>query len=403
MGDVNLEIKLSNLDERVIKIEESGGSGGDGYITSVSNDFNVINKKLSLSNDITTKLSNIDNKIDKPTSATEGQVLTYRNNEWVADDSQGGGGQFVIIAKGKKYEGQTVTATKGTKSKSAVITDGIARIMVDEGGVWTLTLTDGSTYKTPNMTYYGEYEVKLVPNGSIVTPINDIQTWLNCAELNKSYTTISQVLDDTNTLSALISNNNASDYLARSTTWASDVCNNESAMIYIGLNNYCANKLLDNSTWLTAICNSTYFEKVLNVKVSTLTGDSTKVTKSGELSSAYAAWKAFGDGVWLYGKTNGGWIGYDFDNPILVKKVGVNGYGDGANRAKQVSFYGTNDKSNWGSPILTQALSGTDTFEKFNVDFKDYYKYFKCVVDIGADATGSNNGLSQLQFYGREA
>ena len=61
MGDVNLEIKLSNLDERVIKIEESGGgSGGDGYITSVSNDFNVINKKLSLSNDVTTKLSKLN-------------------------------------------------------------------------------------------------------------------------------------------------------------------------------------------------------------------------------------------------------------------------------------------------------------------------------------------------------
>ena len=67
MGDVNLEIKLNNLDERVIKIEDSGGgSGGDGYITSVSNDFNVINKKLSLSNDVTTKLSklNSDGTID---------------------------------------------------------------------------------------------------------------------------------------------------------------------------------------------------------------------------------------------------------------------------------------------------------------------------------------------------
>lgn len=61
MGDVNLEIKLSNLDERVIKIEESGGgSGGDDYITSVSNDFNVVNKKLSLSNDVTTKLSKLN-------------------------------------------------------------------------------------------------------------------------------------------------------------------------------------------------------------------------------------------------------------------------------------------------------------------------------------------------------
>ena len=62
MGDVNLEIKLNNLDDRVIKIEESGGggSGGDGYITSVSNDFNVVNKKLFLSSDITTKLSKLN-------------------------------------------------------------------------------------------------------------------------------------------------------------------------------------------------------------------------------------------------------------------------------------------------------------------------------------------------------
>ena len=63
MGDVNLEIKLNNIDERVIKIEESGGSGGDGYITSVSNDFNVLNKKLSLSNDVTTKLLKVGEQI----------------------------------------------------------------------------------------------------------------------------------------------------------------------------------------------------------------------------------------------------------------------------------------------------------------------------------------------------
>ena len=109
MGDVNLEIKLNNIDERVIKIEESGGSGGDGYITSVSNDFNVVNKKLSLSNDVTTKLSKVDTpdnlsvelakKIDKPASATDGQVLTYNgtSNEWEAQDSQGGSNGIVYL------------------------------------------------------------------------------------------------------------------------------------------------------------------------------------------------------------------------------------------------------------------------------------------------------------------
>ncbi len=111
MGDVNLEIKLNNIDERVIKIEESGGgSGGDGYITSVSNDFNVVNKKLSLSNDVTTKLSKVDTtdnlsvelakKIDKPASATNGQVLTYNgtSNEWEAQNAKGGADDTSIIS-----------------------------------------------------------------------------------------------------------------------------------------------------------------------------------------------------------------------------------------------------------------------------------------------------------------
>ena len=110
MGDVNLEIKLNNLDDRVIKIEESGGGGGDGYITSVSNDFNVVNKKLLLSTDVTTKLSKVDTtdnlsvelakKINKPASATDGQVLTYNgtSNEWEAQNSKGGADDTSIIS-----------------------------------------------------------------------------------------------------------------------------------------------------------------------------------------------------------------------------------------------------------------------------------------------------------------
>lgn len=93
MGDVNLEIKLNNIDERVIKIEESGGSGGDGYITSVSNDFNVVNKKLSLSNDVTTKLSklNSDGTLDfsnvgsKPTTLS-GYGITDAYTKTEVDD-----------------------------------------------------------------------------------------------------------------------------------------------------------------------------------------------------------------------------------------------------------------------------------------------------------------------------
>ena len=415
MGDVNLEIKLSNLDERVIKIEESGGgSGGDGYITSVSNDFNVVNKKLSLSNNVTTKLSKVDNKIDKPTSATEGQVLTYRNNEWVADDSQGGGGQFVIIAKGEDYEGQTVTATKGTKSKSAVITSGVARITVDEGGVWTLTLSSGETFNTPNMTYYGEYEVALIPKGSTVTPTDDIQTWLKCAELNKSYTTISEVLADTNTLSALISDNNASDYLARSTTWASDVCSNESSMNYIGLNDYCANKLLDDSTWSEAICNAKdssgndLFEKVLNVKVPTMTSNT---TPSGEAivshsynDIVYPPYYAF-DGnastVASFGLNNSiSWLGYYFPSKVRVNRIGLKNHINGEDRIIKfiLQAFDGNDWINISDNINNPT---GNTLNYFNVSNSIYYNKYRIRVVEAVNAEFWTN-VAELQFYGRE-
>ena len=144
MGDVNLEIKLNNIDERVIKIEESGGSGGDGYITSVSNDFNVLNKKLSLSNDVTTKLSKVDNKIDKPTTATEGQVLTYKNNEWVADDAKGGVDEPTELEKGIIGGDEWVSGGNYTIGKSVVIDENKLYLLVGDGGSTTKPSTDAT-------------------------------------------------------------------------------------------------------------------------------------------------------------------------------------------------------------------------------------------------------------------
>lgn len=137
MGDVNLEIKLGNLDERVIKIEESGGgSGGDGYITSVSNDFNVVNKKLSLSNDVTTKLSKVDTtdnlsvelakKIDKPANATDGQVLTYNgtSNEWEAKSQSASITEPTNLEKGI-IGGDKWVAQSYTKGATVIFNDKI--------------------------------------------------------------------------------------------------------------------------------------------------------------------------------------------------------------------------------------------------------------------------------------
>lgn len=174
MGDVNLEIKLSNLDERVIKIEESGGgSGGDDYITSVSNDFNVVNKKLSLSNDITTKLSKVDTtdnlsvelakKIDKPASATNGQVLTYNgtSNEWEAQDSKGGADDTSIISDAydelKTYVVGEYCIYNNSLWKCLVQNNGQTPT---EGTYWTnVTVANEIVSVNSSLSKQGQYEV----------------------------------------------------------------------------------------------------------------------------------------------------------------------------------------------------------------------------------------------------
>ena len=378
----------------------------------------------ALSSAATTKLSKVDNKIDKPTSATEGQVLTYRNNEWVADDLQGGG-QFVIIAKGETYEGQTVTATKGTKSKSAVITSGIARIPVNEGGVWTLTLSSGETWNTPNMTYYGEYEVLLTLNGATVTPTDDVQTWLHCANIwDKQYTTVSQVVADKTTLNALVQNENANDYLVRSTTFSTTLCENNAnneAMYYLGLYNGCANKLLADDYWSNAICSADVlladgqthlFEKVLNVKVPTMTSNT---APSGEVTwgdayesenSGLNVFNASQDDNWLSINAipDNTWVGYRFTEDICVKKVYVKNCLNERYKIDKFIIYGSK----------TEEWNGVKLGE-FNIDYvagqelsvilnnNDKYLYYRIYVNPIRSSDGYIRcGLNTVQFYGRK-
>ena len=396
--------------------------------TTATNATNASNLKKSDgttvdADTITTKLSKVDNKIDKPTSATEGQVLTYRNNEWVADDSQGGGQFVIIIVNGETYEGQTVTATKGTKSKSAVITSGVARIPVDEGGVWTLTLSSGKTRNTPNMTYYGEYEVSLVPTGSTVTPTDDIQIWLECAELNKSYTTLNQVLADTNTLSALISDNNASDYLARSTTWASDVCSNESAMTYIGLNDYCANKLLADSTWLETICNSAYFEKVLNALVLPMTSNTQPSgyeasSSSSSLNNSALPYMAFDGSTdasseWAAsdGSLNNSYIQIKIKNAKVIKLIKIDmDYRVSAGYYKTGIFdllaSNTGDFNGEEVNLTPNHLTLEKTNSKYSINEminnNTAYQYYRIkTIQYNCTYSKGYSVLNNVQFYGR--
>jgi hypothetical protein len=234
----------------------------------------------------------------------------------------GGFSALLIITAGT---GLTVTASKGGDTYTATETStGTYEVSVDSAGTWTVS--DGSNTATVAVSASTTYYVTLssVPDGSTVTPTDDVSIWLACGQRSEAYTTLSQVLADSACLSALISDNNAMDYLVRSTTWASDICGDSSAMSYIGLNNYASNTLLADSAWCSAICNSAYFESVLNVKAPIMTSNNTPSGLCFGVAPATGneAYKAF-DGndstefISNAGSTSGD-IGYTFPSKAKI-------------------------------------------------------------------------------------
>ena len=245
---------------------------------------------------------------------------------------------------------------------------------------------------------------------------NDVSMWLSCGNINnKNYTTISEVLNDTDTLQALINSNQANDYLALSTDWASDITANEEAMQYIGANNYSADTLIADSTWLDAIANSTYFESVLNVKVPTMTSNT---TPSGECfglnaydSIGYSAYKAFdGDDseesrfASAGNDTNGyGWIGYHFTTPVVVHKYS---HGGRPRSNMYIRLQGSNDGTNWIdlddehavsnaplTPLVDRTISNSTPYS--------YYRLYSRQTHQ-EDGRTLSVSLSTVQFYGRK-
>lgn len=326
-----------------------------------------------------------------------------------------GGGGFSALIIITADAGQTVTATKGGDTYTATeVTSGTYEVTVDSAGTWTIS--DGTISDTIAIPSSGTYYVTLssVPDGKTVTPTDDVQILLACAGItDKSYTMISELLADSVSLATVISDNNAIDYLVRSTTWASSVTSDSTAMSYIGLNNYASNTLLADSTWCNAICNSTYFESVLNVKVPTMTSNTTpsgECIASGSFSELYQAYKAF-DGVdtgndkWVSQNNSPWWLGYIFTSDVNIKGVYISNetgtYSDQGVKTLKVQ-YSTDNGLTWAdaSENITVTQGGS-IISAINGSPTDT-KYWRVLCIDGYNIPSYNRvSILEIQFYGR--
>lgn len=244
-----------------------------------------------------------------------------------------------------------------------------------------------------------------IPTGSSVTPINDIQTWLHCADIwDKTYTTINQVLADSSTLLALISSNNAADYMARSTSWASTICANQIAMGYIGNNDYCANKLLSNSTWLSAIANSSYIDLVLTTKVPSMTS---ATAPSGQVfaSSEYSgepAWSCFSlnGGQWSasVSNTSSAYIGYKFTQAVQIKALYAKTTIPAGSNTIKLQY--SDDNSVWNDTTAVFTPTGSYPQETKMAVESNYGKHLYWRLYYTANSA-SYKSTNKIQFWGR--
>lgn len=346
--------------------------------------------------------------LDGATLPTQSAIITTDGQTEALTFSVG----TINLTYDNDFRGTTITCAKGgtTMSKTAPGSGNTMVFYPTETGSWTITGTvSGTPYSTTaNVTSLStpvSVNLETIPDGSTTTPTDDIQKWLACAGIkDKAYTTLNEVLADSETYNALLGDSNACAYMKRSTTWSTDICASQYAMNLLGQYDTACDALLSDSTWASAIANSTYFESVLNVKVPVMTSNTTPEGQAFAGSRESAAYRSF-DGAnegWYPSSDGNAYVGYKFTNPTIINKVWFKVWADTASRTFNVSFKGSNDGITW-EEITTFSLtlpssSDYQTGQIYHSFVNDQaYTYYRC--DSYYYYSGSDG--YELQFYGR--
>ena len=162
---------------------------GEFVVNQIGNNV----KELALHSNITTKLSKVDTtdnlsaelakKIDKPASATNGQVLTYNgtSNEWEAQDSKGGAGKQV---KSCEYAIERWLRFDPSNRKGLIIKAGTS--IRNSKGVYIDFDVDTSIDLTSAITTVGEdYYVYMLDDGSITADITSASAPSNSVRIGR--------------------------------------------------------------------------------------------------------------------------------------------------------------------------------------------------------------------------
>ena len=334
-------------------------------------------------------------KTDSVTITTDGQTETLSFSYGT-----------INLTYDNEFRGLSITCTdsNSTITKTAPISGNTMAFYPPNTGTWTISgvyssVTYSTTVTVSSLSTAVTAQLILIPNGSTVTPTDDIQKWLNCAGIfdKTSYTALADILGDSVTFNALLGDSNANAYFARSTTWASTLCADQYAMTMIGQYDVCCDALLGNSTWKSAIKSSSYSDYVLNINVPKMTSNTTPigtVIGSSIESSSTTYWYAFDKNDTTHVDVmNNGTLGYTFTSPVVVNTVDI--MFTQYNRTSSFRIEGY-DGSSWNTLDTVTDIATIGVLGSYSFENDTAYSRYRV-----AFTTSGTQQVATMQFYGR--
>ena len=143
-----------------------------------------------------------DGSVNRADRADNG-LFVYTQSESILSGS-GANGKFKATAGGRytafTIDGQSYAVQSGGE-KEIELTEGVWYTFVLDVQDKTINFSSGAM---------------VIPDGATIEPINDVKIWQKCAGLKPVHSTVQAIIADSQTLTSLILNSNAMNYLIRS-------------------------------------------------------------------------------------------------------------------------------------------------------------------------------------------
>ena len=318
----------------------------------------------------------------------------------------------VIVSLDEKFKGQPVTLTQGTEimRKTCPMTVPYeVEFKPMNDGVWVASSTtkDGKVVSvdTEPLLEWGTYNVTLKSGFNF-------KEWLNRGRVEKTFTSLDDVLADQPTVRQLMTVHDSVDYLVTALSNDADtaekILDNDICAKWINLRDYALDMLYANAN-VKAVMDSVdkygYGEWALIGQVPKMTSNTAPSGEvfGGNSSSSSNLWKAFNqnpsDTAAGFSNINEYWIGYDFTKDIKINSVTIRGCVDGGKDSiKDFNIECSSDKINWEivySGQHTEVLG----YETFTFDNDKSRRYWRIKCTSGTWAGSITGGFSVLQFY----